>query len=320
VPDPPLWLSLALSAAVLMLAWAMRRSRPWAWTSCAVVLALFALVYWHPFPPAVHAGELELTVIDVGQGDSLLLCFPDSKIMLVDGGGILSFGHSAKPRFDIGEDVVSPYLWTRSIRKIDVVALTHAHDDHAQGLPAIIENFHPRELWTGATPSSEAWSNVRAKAQSEKTKIIAMQSGRSFDYGGARIEVLSPPAAYVPEDTPKNNDSLAMRITYGQRSFLLTGDMERPLELRLVASGEPIRADVLKVGHHGSNTSSTEPFLDAVAPVFAVISDGFENSFHHPHPQVLERLAVHHAGIYRTDRQGLVSIRTDGRKLSVETF
>ena len=161
---------------------------------------------------------------------------------------------------------------------------------------------------------------MRAKAQSEKTKIIAMQSGRSFDYGGARIEVLSPPAAYIPGDTPKNNDSLAMRITYGRRSFLLTGDMEKPMELRLVASGEPIRADVLKVGHHGSNTSSTEPFLDAVAPVFAVISAGFENSFHHPHPQVLERLAAHHAGIYRTDEQGLVSIRTDGRKLSVETF
>jgi competence protein ComEC len=92
------------------------------------------------------------------------------------------------------------------------------------------------------------------------------------------------------------------------------------MEQLLVASGEPIRADVLKVGHHGSNTSSTDPFLDAVAPIFAVISDGFENSFHHPHPQVLARLAAHHAGVFRTDLQGLVTIRTDGRRMSVETF
>jgi competence protein ComEC len=320
VPDPPMWLALALTAALLILAWTMRRSRPWAWVSGAAVLILFALVFRHPFPPAVHAGELELTVIDVGQGDSLLVSFPDSKLMLIDGGGVLSFGRRVRPRFDIGEDVVSPYLWTRSIRKIDIVALTHAHDDHARGLPAIIENFHPSELWTGATPPSEAWSEVQAKARAERVKIVAMQSGRCIDFGGARIEVLSPPSDYSPSDSPKNNDSLALRITYRRRSFLLTGDMEKPMEQLLVASGEPIRADVLKVGHHGSNTSSTDPFLDAVAPIFAVISDGFENSFHHPHPQVLARLAAHHAGVFRTDLQGLVTIRTDGRRMSVETF
>jgi competence protein ComEC len=320
VPDPPLWLSLALSAAVLLLAWAMRRSRPLAWAASVAVLALFALVYWHPFPPAVHPGELELTVIDVGQGDSLLVTFPDSKLMLVDGGGILSFGQRVRARFDIGEDVVSPYLWTRSIRKLDIVALTHAHDDHARGLPAIIENFHPAELWTGATPKSQAWTEVQAKAREERVRIIAMQSGRSFEFGGARVEVLSPPSDYQPADSPKNNDSLALRLTYGQRSFLLTGDMERPMEQRLLASGESLRADVLKVGHHGSNTSSTNPFLDAVSPTFAVISDGFENSFHHPHPQVLARLAAHRAGVFRTDQQGLVTIRTDGWRMWVETY
>ena len=320
VPDPPLWLGIALTVALLWLAWAVRRNRWLAWASAVPVLGLFALVYRHPFPPVVHTGQLELTVIDVGQGDSLLVSFPDSKLMLVDGGGILSFGRSAKPRFDIGEDVVSPYLWTRSIRKLDVVVLTHAHDDHAGGLPAVIENFHPAELWTGATPASAAWSHVREKAQAEHVKMVAMQSGRSFDFGGAHVEVLSPPPDYIPTDVPKNNDSLGLRITFGRRSFLLTGDMEKPMEQRLLMSGEPIRADVLKVGHHGSNTSSTDPFLDAVSPVFAVISDGFANSFHHPHPQVLARLSAHRVGVFRTDQQGLVSIRTDGQKLFVETY
>ncbi len=320
VPDPPLWLSLALTVAVLLLAWAMRRSRWLAWTAAVPVMGLFALVYWHPFPPAVAPRQLELSVIDVGQGDSLLVCFPDSKLMLVDGGGILSFGQSPKPRFDIGEDVVSPYLWTRSIRKLDVVVLTHAHDDHAQGLPAVIENFHPSELWTGATPKSAAWSEVLAKARSGRVKIRPMHGGPSFDFGGARVQVLSPPPDYIAADIPKNDDSLALRVTFGQRSFLLTGDMEKPMERLLVESGAGIRADVLKVGHHGSNTSSTDPFLDAVAPVFAVISDGFANSFHHPHPQTLARLAAHHAAVFRTDQQGLITIRTDGRRLSIETY
>ena len=145
---PPLWLAISFTAALVLLAFAMRRSLRSAWAVLAGVLVLFALIFWHPFPPEVHRGELELTAIDVGQGDSLLVCFPDSKLMLIDGGGVLSFGrqtshYQAAARLDIGEDVVSPYLWSRSIRKLDVVALTHAHDDHAGGLPAIIENFHP---------------------------------------------------------------------------------------------------------------------------------------------------------------------------------
>jgi competence protein ComEC len=317
---PPLWLGLLFCVTLLLLAFALRRSRPWSWAALAAVLALFALIFWHPFPPLVHPGELELTAIDVGQGDSLLVCFPDSKLLLIDGGGVLSFGPRRGARIDIGEDVVSPYLWSRSIRKIDVVALTHAHDDHAGGLPAIIENFHPSQLWTGAMAPSAAWSAVRQKARAENVKILALPAGRSFVFGGARIEVISPPAGYLPGDVPTNDDSLALRITYGQRSLLLTGDMEKPMERSALAGAEPLRADILKVGHHGSNTSSSDPFLDAVSPAFAVVSDGFENTFHHPHPKVLERLAAHHASVLRTDQDGLVTLRTDGRRISLETF
>jgi len=320
VADPPLWLSIAFWVALVTLAVTMRRSRRWAWASAVLVAALFTLVFWHPFPPRVQRGQLELTAIDVGQGDSLLVSFPDGKLMLIDGGGVLSFGRQPRRRIETGEDVVSPYLWSRSIRRIYVVALTHAHDDHAQGLPAVIENFRPAELWTGATAPSEAWSAVEEKARARHVKVVPMRGGRHFDFGGARIEVLSPPADYVPAESPKNNDSLAMRISYGRRSFLLTGDMEKPMEYRLLADGDALRADVLKVGHHGSNTSSMGPFLDAVSPMFAVISDGFENSFRHPHPQVLERLAAHRAGVLRTDRQGLVTVRTNGERIWVETF
>ncbi len=317
---PPLWLGVLFCATLLLLALAMRYSRQWSWAAFTAVLALFALIFWHPFPPALHPGELELTAIDVGQGDSLLVCFPDSKLLLIDGGGVLSFGRRATARIDIGEDVVSPYLWSRSIRRIDVVALTHAHDDHAGGLPAVIENFHPSQLWTGAMAPSAAWSAVRQKAHAENVKILALPAGLSFDFGGARIQVISPPAGYVPGDSPTNNDSLALRVTYGQRSLLLTGDMEKPMERSALAGAEPLRADILKVGHHGSNTSSIDPFLDAVSPEFALISDGYENTFRHPHPLVLHRLEAHHARVLRTDQDGLITVRTDGRRISVETF
>jgi len=320
IPSPPVWLSLAFCASLVILAFALRRSRTWGVTATSLSLSLFALIFWHPFAPQIERGVLEMTAIDVGQGDSLLVSFPDGKLMLVDGGGFLSYGRPTRSKLDVGEDVVSPYLWNRSIRKVDVVALTHAHDDHAGGLPALIENFHPSELWTGATAPSGAWSAVEGKAREGKVKITAMTAGRSFNFGGAQVEVISPPADYDPGDAPKNNDSLVLRISYGRRSFLLTGDMEKLMELRAVGDDRPLRADVLKVGHHGSNTSSTQPFLDAVQPVFAVISDGFENSFHHPHPQVLSRLAGNRATTLRTDIRGLITIRTDGRQISVETF
>jgi competence protein ComEC len=320
VPDPPLWLIFTFSAALIALSLAIWRSRLWGWLAAGCVSILFALVFWHPFPPDTQRGELELTAIDVGQGDSLLLAFPDGKLMLVDGGGTLSFGRGTKPRIDIGEDVVSPYLWWRSIRRVDVVVMTHAHDDHAQGLPALIENFHPSQLWTGATAPSAAWTAVETKARLQKVSILEMRSGRTFDFGGAHIEIVSPPQDYEPGQSPANNDSLGMRISYGRRSILLTGDMEKSMELHALATGERLQADILKVGHHGSNTSSIEPFLEAVSPTFAVISDGFENSFRHPHPKVLERLTMHRAAILRTDLQGLTTIRTDGYNVSVETF
>src|SRR5471030_382846 len=127
-------------------------------------------------------------------------------------------------------------------------------------------------------------------------------------------------ADYIPNDEPKNNDSLVLRISYGRRSFLLTGDVERQVEREMLDTNELQHVDVLKVAHHGSRTSSTEEFLSAVTPAFAVISDGFENSYGHPHPAVIERLQQHHADILRTDQQGLITIRTDGRRLSVETY
>ena len=314
IPTPPVWLGIALAAALI--AAAIWRSRG----PGLAVAVLLVLVVWYPFPPDVHPGELELTVIDVGQGDSLLVLFPDGKRMLVDGGGIPAFGRIARSKMEIGEDVVAPYLWDRGFRTLDVVALSHAHEDHSGGLAALIADFHPREVWTGITPDGPEWRAVHDKAVAVGAKIVPLQAPGQFAFGGAAIEVLAPSANYLPAEQPKNNDSLVMRVTFGQRSLFLSGDVERGIEQEMLYTGEVRPSDVLKVAHHGSRTSSTEEFLSAVQPAFAVISAGFENSYGHPHPTVVERLREHHAATLRTDLDGMITIRTDGRRIHVETF
>ena len=149
--------------------------------------------------------------------------------------------------------------------------------------------------------------------------MIPKRASPPFQFSGATLQVLSPPADYIGHP-PGNNDSLALRVTFGERSFLLTGDMERPMETRLLADGRMLRSDVLKVGHHGSKTSTTQPFLDSVAPSIAIISDGFENSFGHPNRDVLKRLAAEHAAVLRTDLDGMITVRTDGYRIFMDTM
>src|SRR5579884_3673653 len=256
IPGPPFWLAAAFTAALIWAAWRNVRLT-WkliAWSGAAAALAVICL---HPFPPQVPSRKLELTAIDVGQGDSLLVAFPDGKLMLVDAGGIPVFGNHRKPNIDIGEDVVSPYLWSRSIKHLDIVAMTHAHDDHMGGMAAVLRNFHPDQLWTGATQDSREWLGVQSAAAQLKIPVRHMTRGTPFRFGGATVQVLAPGADYQPDAKPKNDDSLVMRIEFGCTAFLLTGDMEKRIEEELYAGGLLRRADVLKVGHHGSRTSTT---------------------------------------------------------------
>ncbi len=320
VSNPPLWLGLAFAASLILFAVGLRRGRGGV-AAGALVAGLFAVVVWQPWTSPRASHLLELTAIDVGQGDSLLVIFPEGRSMVIDGGGVLQFGRATQLKarrvnLDTGEDVVSPYLWSRGIRRLDIVVATHAHADHSGGLGALLENFRPRELWVGANPAAEL---LRRAAELRIPVKRPNAAAAAYEYGGARMEILSPPLGFSPAKAG-NNDSLALRITYGVHAFLLTGDLEAPMEQLLVADGRPLHADVLKVGHHGSKTSTSPGFLAAVAPAVAIISDGFENSFGHPHPTVLARLAERHSAILRTDRDGLVTVRSDGHKLSFDSM
>lgn len=318
IPTPPLWLGIAMGAALILAALAPRAGRLRQSVATAAVAVLVTLLVWHPFAPEIARNRLEMTVVDVGQGDSILLTFPDGKLMLVDGGGIPAFGHRAPSQMDIGEDVVSPYLWDRSIGHIDVMACTHAHADHIGGMPSLLANFHARELWTGANSENPAWCALRDKARADGVHIVPLHRGQHFSYGGAEVEVLAPSLEYVPKEAPHNNDSLAFRVTFGRQSFLLCGDIERQIEAELVAEGLVRKTDVLKVAHHGSKTSSTAAFLDLARPTFAVMSAGFENSYGHPHADVIARFQERQASVLRTDLDGLVTVRSDGRRLEMD--
>jgi competence protein ComEC len=317
IPTPPLWLAVAVAAALIAAALA-RGTWPRAVTG-AVLAGLLALLLWRPFPPDTQPGRLEMTAIDVGQGDSILLALPDGKLMLVDGGGFPAFGGRARSNLEIGEDVVAPYLWTRGIHRLDVIVASHGHEDHIGGLPALIADFRPREIWTGAEPDSAAWRAVRQAAARAGAKMAALTAPAKLSFGGALFETLAPLPGYEPGRSPGNNDSLVLRVCYGRTSFLLAGDAERPIENWMLAEGEVARTNVLKVPHHGSRTSSTAPFLDAARPGFAVISAGFENSYGVPNREVLDRLRERGALTLRTDLDGLVSVTSDGVRLHVET-
>ena len=320
IPAPPLWLAgLFVMALVLAALRFNRRLIRLRIAAALIVCGALAAIVIHPFPPRVLQGKFELTAIDVGQGDSLLVTFPSGALMLIDAGGIPSFGRARKPGIDIGEDVVSPYLWSRSIKHLDIVAITHGHEDHIGGINAVLRNFHPAELWTGATEDSPEWRSVRETAGRLHIPILQKVRCDPFTFGGATVQVLAPGPAYAAATIPTNDDSLVLWVKFGGTAFLLTGDMEKKIEAQLVAGGLLQHADVLKVGHHGSRTSSTPDLLDAVHPAFGIISVGFDNTYGHPSHITMDALQERKIDVRRTDEDGLVTVVSDGRRLRLET-
>ncbi|MGP8258351.1 MAG: ComEC/Rec2 family competence protein [Acidobacteriaceae bacterium] len=319
VPGPTLVPALLAVACFAFCCWAVRlRSRVVAWSAVIALPLAAAIVLW-PHPPAVHPGRIEVTAIDVGQGDSLLVVGPTGLAMLIDAGGPTGAAANAEnaaltsSTFDVGEEVVSPYLWSRQFRRLDVVALTHAHSDHMGGMPAILRNFRPRELWVSVDPYSATYRALLAEAASLGIRIRHLRAGDRLAWDTLNLAVLAPTPAYTNPGPPINNDSLVLRLQFGRASALLEGDAEAPSEHQMVSASRISPAaqlgpdTLLKVGHHGSRTSTTPEFLALVAPQDAVISVGRNNTFGHPRPEIIQRLSDAHARVFRTDQFGLTT-------------
>ena len=271
-----------------------------------------------PVPPRAAAGPvaplgtsargwLQVIALDVGQGDATFIRFPDGTTLLVDAGGVPGGG------FDIGECVVLPALWVLGVRRLDYFAFTHGDPDHIGGAPAVVEQFRPLEVWEGIpVPASESIAELRRRATEAGPRWRRLQDGARMLIGDVRLFVWHPAAPDWERPRVRNDDSLVLELRLGDASVLLTGDIGEDVERLLATRLLPAGIRVLRMPHHGSRTSSSLAFLEAVSPALAFVSAGRMNRFGHPAPEVLARFRRLGTTILRTDRDGAVWLATDG--------
>lgn len=291
-----------------------RRDRLAAVVVCGLILAVSCTAYrlWQP-------REMQVHFLDVGQGDAALIITPHGHAFMIDTGG------SRNQSYNIGTMVDVPYLLHYGVRQLDYIFLTHAHEDHAAGVKGIIEKMPVKAIMVGHEGSEEYLKTFGTGKAARVEKILApLTANTSMELDGVKIQVL-----YAPEfkeaasngAATGNEFSNLLRVSYGKASFLFTGDMVVAQEEELLHKKASLQSTVLKVGHHGSHTSSSLAFLQAVDPRWAVISVGYGNTFGHPHGDILQRLQqLPDTKVLRTDRQGAIIFQTDGERLRVKTF
>ncbi len=292
------------------------RLRALPWRSASVVLAV--IIFSIAVRNALRPSEMAVHFIDVGQGDAALVVTPHGRAIMIDAGGVRD------GVFDLGGRVDVPYLLQYGVTSLDAVFLTHAHEDHAAGLAGVLRRLPVGRVLTAAEGQSIYQASMGlSAAEMAATPFVAAEEGMRLNLDGVTVDVLfAPDASKTPKRGRSGNEvSNVYRVSYGKASFLFTGDLEKEQEARLLEkSPELLQSTVLKVGHHGSKTSTSPNFLAAVAPHWAVIDVGAGNRFGHPARETLDALRDAGAETYRTDENGAIVFRTDGNSMKVETY
>lgn len=295
---------------ILLLPWKKKKVRRIAFAGFLVFLAVLIT---YPFPST--SKYLKVTFIDVGQGDSILVEFPGQKKMLIDGGGFFSGD------FDIGERVLSPFLWKKGIKTIDYLVLTHPHPDHLNGLISVARNFKVRQFWESLSPVENHFYEELQRNLAPSILKKRMFRTSSHLINGTTIDILHPKDSRLrlPFSSNENELSMVLRLSYGRTSFLLTGDIGLEAEQDILENMKLIKSNILKSPHHGSLSSSSEEFLSAVNPSIIIICVGENNRYNFPNPIILQRYKEQGATLYRTDTHGAIEITSDGQKFSIKT-
>jgi competence protein ComEC len=301
--------------------------------SLFIFILFLTLVVFHPFSAPTPDGRLHIDFLDVGQGDSALITMPTGETLLVDGGGKVNFNSLYVLRADeepelfepdvqrIGETVVSAFLWEKGYDKVDYILASHADADHIQGLSDVARNFKIRAAIFGRAPFQDSvFIELYNVLRKKNIPIAVVSQGGILDFGDVKIEILYPYQDESAEAISDNNHSIVLRVNFGSRKFLFTGDIERETEGELIKNAELLKADVVKVAHHGSKTSSTQEFVESAQAKVAVIPVGRESPYGHPKPEVVERWKAAGAKIITTGENGTVSLSTDGQDLQLKTF
>ena len=259
--------------------------------------------------------DLRVSFLDVGQGDAAVVEFPGSHVMVIDAGGFMS------QTFDSGRAIVAPFLWQRKIGRVDTLVLSHPNLDHYGGLEFLAEHFGVTSIWLNRdSERSKSQRFTRLMTTLQETDIqthILCRDTPDREIGGVRIQILHPPCGRTRFST--NDASLVLRLSHGEVDFLFSGDVERAGERALLATPARLESEILKVPHHGSRSSSTQPFLEVVSPQVAIASLGHNNRFRFPAPEVVERYERQGVELLRTDQVGTVTVRSDGKSYRVET-
>ena len=324
VPSP--WIGVVALYYLAILAWFLcsrppvdsrrRRLGTRAAASVAACALAWIVVAPHTLVRARGDGRLYVTVMDVGQGDALLVTFPNGRTMGVDSGGV-----SASGDFDIGDWVLGPALRARGLRSLDYLVVTHPDPDHVGGAASLVREFNPREVWMGIPVAGhEPSRRLRETAAAARASWRELGRGHRLDVGGVEIRVLHPPPPDWERQRVRNDDSVVLELRMGEVSVLLTGDIEREAERALAPTLDLLPTVVLKSPHHGSASSTSDIWLDALRPDAVVFSCGRENRYGHPLVAVLDRVRQRGAKVFRTDEDGQVVVETDGREVTVRAF